>query len=97
MHWVDLINGIFESIGAVVIWINVRQVIKDKFISGVHWVPALFWTVYSFWGLIYYYTLHQPISLIAGISIALGQAIWLGLFVKYWRPNVEKRARRKSR
>jgi len=65
----DLINGAFELWGGIAMWLNVRQLWKDKEHKGV-FVPAQqFFFVWGLWNLFYYPSLHQIASFIGGLCI----------------------------
>lgn len=79
----DLINGGFEFIGSAMIWMNVRQLWKDKMTRGVHWGATTFFTSWGFWNVYYYPYLHQYWSFAGGLSIVLANCAWLYLMWKY--------------
>lgn len=82
----DAINGAFEVVGGVCIWLNVRRLAKDKRISGIDWrVTGFFWA-WGIWNLFYYPSLDQWASFAGGMVICAGNFVWLGLALKY-RPN----------
>jgi hypothetical protein len=79
----DLINGLFEAGGSVVLWLNVRQSYRDKEIKGVHLAPVVFWALWGGWNLWYYPYLSQWFSFIAGINVLLANAAWVWMMVHY--------------
>jgi len=81
----DLVNGLFELGGAAFICLNVRQILIDKAVRGVHWLPTLFFTAWGFWNLYYYPSLDQWWSFAGGLAIVTVNAVWLALVAKYWR------------
>lgn len=87
MHGValDLVNGLFEFIGGVCIWMNVRKLLKDKMVRGVSWYVTLFWWSWGVWNLIYYPALNQWMSFSGGLFIVSGNFVWLALAIKYRR------------
>jgi hypothetical protein len=84
----DIINGLFELFGGSMVWMNVRQIAKDKAVKGVHWLPTLFFSSWGYWNLYYYPHLHQWMSFIGGLCIVAGNTCWVVLMLKYW--NREK-------
>lgn len=44
----DLVNGLFEMVGGLLLWLNVRRLARDRQVAGVSVLPVLFWTA---WGL----------------------------------------------
>lgn len=83
----DLINGLFECLGAFVLMMNVRQLIKHKQLQGVHIFPTIFYTGWGFWNLYYYPSLDQWFSFFGGLAIVIVNAVWVGLAIYYTRGN----------
>ena len=81
----DLINGLFECIGALVLTMNVRQLLKDKVLHGVHILPTIFYTCWGLWNLYYYPALDQWFSFFGGLAIVIVNAVWVVLAIKYSR------------
>lgn len=81
----DLINGLFEFCGGLMIFMNVRQIWKDKAVKGVHWIPTMFFTAWGFWNLFFYPHLHQWLSFSGGLCIVIGNTAWVILMLKYWK------------
>jgi len=79
----DTINALFESGGAVLLWLNVRRLLRDKCLRGVSLVPVLWYTSWGAWNLVYYYGLGQLYSWAAGIGVFLANAVWVGLALYY--------------
>lgn len=79
----DIINGSFEFIGALFQCVQVRQIIKDKEVKGVHWLPISFFSLWGYWNLIYYPSLNQWFSFTGGLLLAIITSIWLVLIFKY--------------
>ncbi len=75
----DLINGIFESVGGLVMWLNVYKIFKDKIVRGFYLPCCVFFGVWSLWNLYYYPCLNQPFSFIGGVCLASGNCVWLFL------------------
>jgi hypothetical protein len=85
----DVINGSFESIGAVCAWLNLRAYLKTREVKGVYWPVTLFFSVWGWWNLLYYPSLHQWGSFIGGGCLAAGNTAWvvmvaLDLWRKRW-------------
>jgi hypothetical protein len=85
----DLINGLFEVVGSLMIWLNVRQIYRDKEIKGVHVAPTAFFFTWGLWNLYYYPHLNQWLSFAGGISIAIANGFWVGLMIYYGRKQVK--------
>lgn len=81
----DLINALFELIGALLGWLNVRQLQRDKRVSGVYWPVTAFFAAWGYWNLLYYPALGQWISAAAGLLLALANTAWVILALRYRR------------
>lgn len=82
-NWPDLVNGSLELFGGMFLWQNVRQLLKDKEIKGVHWLPTMFFFIWGLWNLFYYPHLNQWFSFIGGLNIVLANGVWVFLMLKY--------------
>lgn len=80
---VDIINGTFELIGAVVCWKNALVLYKEKVIKGVYWPATAFFSLWGIWNLIYYPSLNQWVSFLGGITLVGGNITWVILALKY--------------
>lgn len=83
--WMDLVNGLFEAIGAACVLLNVRAIKRDEHIAGVHWAPTIFFTSWGIWNLIYYPHLEQWWSAFGGALLVYANLRWLGLVWFYKR------------
>ncbi len=86
----DLINGLFEAFGGCMLWLNVRQIIKDKAVKGVHWLSTSFFTLWGYWNIYYYPHLGQWFSFAGGLLIVAGNTVWIILILKYWEKHESK-------
>ena len=81
----DLINGLFEICGSVMIWRNVLQLYRDKMYRGIHIEPTAFFMCWGFWNLYYYPHLDQWWSFWGGVSIVFANTVWVGQMLYYGR------------
>lgn len=88
MNLPDLVNGLFEFLGAFMILMNVRAIYRDRRLAGVHWGPTVFFTSWGFWNLFYYPHLDQWLSFTGGCALVLVNAWWLYLVWRF-RPYVD--------
>lgn len=79
----DAINAFFELGGAVLIWLNVRRLHRDKMVRGVFWPVNVFYTAWGVWNVYYYPALGQTLSFWAGLGVVLGNAAWCALAWRY--------------
>ena len=93
----DLVNGLFELLGAAVLWANVVRVRKDKHVKGMNPWTTVFFSAWGFWNLYYYPSLDQWLSFYGGIAIVAVNTIWLGHVVYYYYRQHVKYARKVSR
>lgn len=81
----DLINGSFELIGGLLLWTNVRRILRDRCVHGINILPTVFFTAWGFWNLWYYPSLNQWLSFFGGLSVVLANVVWVVLTIKYRR------------
>lgn len=81
----DQINGMFEFVGSLALWMNVWTVHKAKQVRGVMWQVSGFFLAWGIWNLYYYPSLGQWISFTGGISICLANCVWVSLAIYYAR------------
>ena len=88
MHYFgDGINGLFESLGGILILLNCRQLYKDKQVKGVRVLTFSFFTAWGFWNLYYYPSLNQWLSFSGGVLIVIGNTLWVCMAVYYTKKN----------
>lgn len=83
----DLINGVFETVGGLMCWMNVQKVLKDKSVAGVYWPIQAFFSAWGLWNLYYYPTLNQWASFVGGVFLVVGNTIWTVLAAYYARKD----------
>lgn len=79
----DLINGVFETVGGLLLFLHSRRVVKDKEVKGVSVPPMLFFLGWGFWNLFYYPHLDQWFSFLGGCVILAGNILWVALVIHY--------------
>lgn len=79
----DLINGVFELCGGLLLFLNVYRLIKDKQVRGVSLLPVTLWTLWGLWNLAYYPSLDQWFSFAGGLVVVFGNMVWLSLAIYY--------------
>jgi len=72
----DAVNAFFELGGALLIWLNVRRLYRDRCVRGVFWPVNVFYTAWGVWNVFYYPALGQTLSFWAGLGVVLGNAAW---------------------
>jgi hypothetical protein len=86
----DMVNGFFEIVGACFIFMNVRQILKDKSVKGVYWPATAFFSAWGMWNLYYYPSLNQWWSFTGGVFIVIFNTAWIGLTIYYLYVNPPK-------
>ncbi len=81
----DLINGLFELIGSVMLWANVYRLYQDKRTHGVTWYATGFFMVWGLWNLVFYPSLDCWWSFWGGLSLVIANIVWLGQMLWYRR------------
>ena len=84
----DIINGLFEFFGSIVLWRNVVQLHRDKGYAGVHLLATGFFAAWGYWNLYYYPSLNQWWSFYGGLSIVTANTIWLCQMFYYGKLKV---------
>lgn len=81
----DQINAVFETAGALLTWMNVRQVWKDRGYAGVYLPAIILFTSWGFWNLWYYRHLSQWWSVAATVVMVSANVSWTALMLKFGR------------
>lgn len=81
---VDYVNAIFEGGGACIQLLNVRQLLRDRTVRGVHWLPLSFWTAWGYWNIFYYPSLDQWLSFTGGLGVVACNTVNLYLMWRFW-------------
>lgn len=78
----DLINGIFELIGAFFTWKSAGALFTDRSVKGVYWPTTAYFTAWGCWNVFYYPNLGQWVSFACGIVLLSGNVAWLTLLTR---------------
>jgi hypothetical protein len=79
----DHVNAAFEAGSACLLALNVRQLYRDKRITGVSLWPVLWFSVWGAWNLYYYRALDQTASWVAGAFVFWANTTWVALAAFY--------------
>lgn len=79
----DIINGLFESLGALALWQNCAALERDKSVRGVDWRATAFFSAWGLWNLFFYPHLEQWASFVGGMLIVGVNLYWLMLAYTY--------------
>lgn len=86
----DAVNGIFELVGGLMIWLNVLRLYRDKRVAGVCVPVTVFFFAWGVWNLFFYPHLGQWVSFAGGLFIVAANAVWVALAVRYERAAVRE-------
>ncbi|MEW6648176.1 MAG: hypothetical protein AB1450_13335 [Pseudomonadota bacterium] len=75
----DIINGLFELVGAWVAWANAWKLYAEREIKGVYWPAWVFYSAWGLWNLVYYPSLDQWASFAGGVLLVSGNIAWVAL------------------
>ena len=85
MNWADAVNGSYELIGGIFVFLNCLKLYKDKKIRGVTLSTGLFFASWSWWNLYYYPSLNQWLSFLGGLLIGAANSAWIIMAIYYTR------------
>ena len=80
-----MINSIFEGGGALLLFMNIVRLYKDKQVRGFHWLPTLFFALWSVYNLFYYTHLNQMFSFAGACLMALFNMTFAIMAIYYIR------------
>lgn len=79
----DVINAVFELGGALLLWLDVRQLSRDRMLRGVYWPVRVFFAVWGVWNVVYYPAIGQSFSFYAGLAVVAANLAWVRLAWRY--------------
>jgi len=79
----DLLNGLFEFVGGILLWMNVRAAYRAKEFRGVAILPTAFFAAWGLWNLYYYPSLGQWFSFWGGVNIVVANVAWVAQMFYY--------------
>lgn len=88
MNSSDLINGLFELFGGLLLTINCFKLYKDKVIHSVSLLPTTFFTLWGLWNLFFYPFNGLMFSFIGGIIVVAANSVWITMALFYRRKHV---------
>lgn len=86
----DLVNGLFEGLAGLMVFLSAWRVYADKQVRGVSWIMVVFMLIWGFWNLHYYPAIQQTWSFYGGISVVTANLIWISLMWRYRDKPVPK-------
>ena len=79
----DVLNGLFELIGALLICLHCRRLMADKKVAGVSPWPFVFFTTWGAWNLYYYPSVDCWWSFWGGTAVFTVNMFYCFLLWKY--------------
>lgn len=79
----DIVNGVFEFVGGILLWVNVRQLRKDKEFKGISILPTTFFMTWGYWNLYFYPSVGAWWSFFGGLNVVVANTVWVILMFKY--------------
>lgn len=83
----DLINGTYETMGGILLFLNCIRLYKDKEVKGISIFTTAFFASWGFWNLVYYPHLHQWLSFYGGILVVTANTTWVAMAFYYKRKS----------
>lgn len=83
----DLINGLYESVGGLLLAKNCYHLYKDKKVRGVSVFTTGFFASWGYWNLYYYPHLNQWLSFVGGLLIVFFNTLWVLMALYYNKSN----------
>lgn len=81
----DLINGLFEACGGLLMLLDIKVIIRDRAVRGVYWPSRIFFLVWGGWN-VYFYSYYDHIwSWLGGAFMLAVNAVWVFLAWYYSR------------
>ena len=80
---IDIINGFFESIGGLLLWLSCYRLYQHKEVKGVSMIPIAFYASWGYWNLFYYPSLNQWFSFVGGIVVISANTTWVIMAIYY--------------
>ena len=90
----DVINGLYEALGCVFIYMSIRKLRQDKIVRGVSWLHMSFCMTWGFWNLFYYPHLEQWYSFWGGVGIVTANTYYVFQLLYYDRLETKAEAKR---
>lgn len=80
---VDVINGLYEFGGAIMLSFHVKTILKDKKTRGVSWMPFVFFASWGVWNLYYYPAVDCWWSFTGGLALVTVNLFYCYLMWRY--------------
>lgn len=83
MNHADFINGIYETIGGILLFLNCYRLYKDKEVKGVSLATCGFFASWGYWNLYFYPFYGAWLSTIGAAILTVANTIWIVMAIYY--------------
>lgn len=97
MTSIFLVNAVFEGVGAILTWNDVRVLARDRGVRGVWAWSRGWWSLWGFSNLWYYDHVNDPFSFWAGAALACGNTAWCALALWHARGAKARKAEARAK
>lgn len=84
----DMINGLFELVGGLLICLSISRLRKDRVVRGVSIFPVSFFASWGLWNLYFYPSVDCPYSFAGGVIVVSANLYWVGQMIYYKRMEI---------
>ena len=79
----DMINGLFETFGALLVFNHCRVTLRDREVKGVSITSSALFTLWGMWNLFFYSHLDQWFSLCGTCLLVSANTLWVMLLLRF--------------
>lgn len=79
----DQVNAFWEAMAAIMVWGNVRELLKAKAVAGVRLSVTGYYIAWGVSSMFYYWHLGHWWSLAGNVAIVAANVTWLALALRY--------------
>jgi hypothetical protein len=81
----DVINGLFETFGAVMITLSTHKLLRERIVRGIHWGQVAFFTSWGVFNMFYYPSIDQVWSFRGGCLVFAANMVYLINLIRFYR------------
>ena len=81
----DLINGLFEIVGAALMTMDIVRIRRDRGVLGIYWPSRIFFLAWGSWNCFFYPYYGHWWSFVGGVAMTLVNFTWLAHVIYYRR------------
>jgi hypothetical protein len=84
----DLVNGLLELVGAILLLNNCRVLYRHQKVEGVSVTATAYFSCWGMWNLYFYPSNHLWFSFAGAICLTLTNISWVGMAICYRKAKV---------